>query len=338
MRVGILGAAHVHAEGYAAILAGLEGVELIGFSDPDRGRGEAFAKRHGLPWYPSHEALLDEGLDAAVVATENALHLPAVEAAAARGVHLLVEKPIATRLEDARAMERAVEEAGVLFMTAFPMRFSPALVEARELLASGRLGAVRALVGINHSENPKRHRAWFADPELAGGGAVVDHSVHLADLYRWLLGAEIERVYAEVSNPFDPASRVDTAGLLLLELSGGIPASIDASWSRPPNYPRWGHLKLEVVAERGTLVLDAFAGHLHHWRADDGYQWVGYHPDPTAAMVRAFWEAVKKGTPPPVTFADGLAALKVVLAAYRAAREGRPVELSELGEGPVDPA
>jgi len=228
-------------------------------------------------------------------------------------------------------MQRAVEKTGVRFMTAFPMRFSPALIEARALLASGRLGAVRALVGVNHSENPKR-------PELAGGGAVVDHSVHLADLYRWLLGAEIERVYAEVSNPFDPASPVDTAGLLLLELSGGIPASIDASWSRPPNYPRWGHLKLEIVAERGTLVLDAFAGHLHHWRADDGYQWVGYHPDPTAAMVRAFLDAVAKDRPPPVSFADGLAALKVVLAAYRAADTGRPVALSELGEGPVDPA
>ncbi len=329
MRVGILSFAHVHAEGYAEVLRGLPGVELVGFCDPDDARAGRFARVYGLRRYGSAEALLAEGLDAVAVTSENALHRPLVEAAARAGTAVLVEKPIATTVEDALAMRRAVEAAGVPFMTAFPMRFSPAVRAARAMILEDRIGPVRALVGVNHSENPRRHRAWFADPELAGGGAVMDHTVHLADLYRWFLGEEVAEVYAEISNPFDPEVEVDTAGLLSLRMAGGASASIDASWSRPAHYPRWGHLRIEAVGERGTLVLDAFAGHLHGWTAG-GYRWFGYHPDPARAMWQAFLTSVREEREPPVTWRDGFEAMRVALAAYRSAREGRPVAPAEL--------
>ncbi len=95
--------------------------------------------------------------------------------------------------------------------------------------------------GINHSENPKDHRRWFADKALAGGGAVMDHTVHLADLLRWYFDAEVVEVYAQVDNPFCRTEvEVDSAGLILATLSNGVIASIDCSWSRPRGYPRWG--------------------------------------------------------------------------------------------------
>ena len=332
MRIGILSFAHLHAEGYVASLRRIPGVEIIGFSETDAERGKRFSQALGLRWFWTHEDLLAEEPDAVIVTSENARHRELVELAARAGTHVLCEKPIATTTEDARAMQDAVERAGVRFMTAFPMRFSPAVRAARDTVRSGTLGRVLAVVGINHSENPKHHRAWFAERELAGGGATLDHTVHLADLYRWIFGAEVAAVTAEVANPFDPDVDVDTAGLLLLELENGVSASIDASWSRPAHYPRWGHLKMEIVGEKGTLLVDAFAGHLHVWRSGSGrgYEWVGFHPDPNQGMLEAFVENVRAGGEPPVTWKDGFEALRVALAAYRSAETRAPVAPADL--------
>ena len=332
MRIGILSFAHLHAEGYVQNLRRISGVEVIGFSDTDPERGRRFSQAYGLRWFWTHEDLLAEHPDAVIVTSENARHRELVELAVRSGAHVLCEKPIATRTEDALAMKAAVEAAGVSFMTAFPMRFSPAVEAARAMVAEGALGRVLAVVGVNHSENPKRHRAWFAEKALAGGGATIDHTVHLADLYRWIFGVEVAQVTAEISNPFDPEVDVDTAGLLLLKLENGVPASIDASWSRPPSYPRWGHLKMEIVGEKGTLVLDAFAGHLHVWRRgqERAYEWLGFHPDPNQGMLEAFVDSVRNGTPPPVSWRDGYEALRVVLAAYRSAEQHAPVAPGDL--------
>ncbi len=332
MRIGIMSFAHLHAEGYAQNLRRIPGVELIGFSDTDPERGRRFSHEYGLRWFWTHEDLLAEQPDAVVITSENATRRPLVEMAAAAGAHVLSEKPIATSVADAIAMKKATDAAGVLFMTAFPMRFSPAVASLREMIRSGELGRVLAVVGVNHSENPKHHRAWFAQKELAGGGAVMDHSVHLADLYRWIFATEINDVYARVANPFDPEVDVDTAGLLLLRLADGTPASIDASWSRPAHYPRWGHLKMEVVGEKGAVLLDAFAGHLHVWRRQAGrpYEWLGYHPDPNQGMMEAFVHSVAEKREPPVCWRDGFEAMRVALAAYESAAKGEPVEPGSL--------
>jgi len=332
MRIGILSFAHLHAEGYLANLRRIPGVEIIGFSDADTERSKRIAQKYGVRWFWTHEDLIAAGPDAVIVTSENARHRELVQLAAGARVHVLCEKPIATTTEDALAMKTAVEEAGVKFMTAFPMRFSPAVQAAREMVRSGALGQVLAVVGVNHSENPKHHRSWFVDKELAGGGATMDHTVHLADLYRWMFGVEVGEVTAAISNPFDAEVEVDTAGLLLLKLENGVPASIDASWSRPSNYPRWGHLKMEIVGQKGSLLLDAFAGHLHVWRGAGGrgYEWAGFHPDPNQGMIESFVSSLRAGRQPPVSWNDGFEAMRVALAAYRSAAEGAPVSPADL--------
>ncbi|PZA07333.1 MULTISPECIES: Gfo/Idh/MocA family protein [unclassified Meiothermus] len=331
MRIGMLSFAHLHAEGYQALLRAIPGVELVGFSHEEAEEGRHFAAEYGLRWYPSHQELLAEGLDGVVVCSENARHRELVEMAAEARCHVLCEKPIATRLEDARAMQAACERNGVHFMTAFPMRFAPSAQALRSAIRQGQLGWVYGVNGINHSEIPKAHRAWFADGGLAGGGAVMDHVVHLADLLRWYFGAEATEVYAEVDNLFYPgAVEVDTAGLLLLSLSNGVQASIDCSWSRPTWYPRWGHLKMEVVGERGALVLDAFAQYvtLYARNAPRKVSWVGFGPDPNRGMLEEFVASIRERRPPAVTWNDGYQALRVALAAYESAQAKEPVRLS----------
>lgn len=333
MRIGILSFAHVHADGYVANLRAIPGVNLVGFSDDDRARGAAAAERHGLRHFPRHEALLAEGLDGVIVCSETAHHAEHVALAAAAGAHVLCEKPIEVTVAAALAMRGACERAGVSFMTAFPMRFDPSVAQVRAALAAGELGRLRAVTGINHSENPAGHRAWFAVRALAGGGAVMDHTVHVADLLRSLTGAEVASVAAEIGNPFAPGRvDVDTAGLLSLAMTDGVIASIDCSWSRPTTYPRWGHLRMAFFGDRGSLRLDAFADALTLYAPHGGRNpaWVGFGADPNQAMVAEFVAACRAGRPPAVSWRDGFEALRVALTAYEASERGAAVALASV--------
>jgi predicted dehydrogenase len=330
MRIGILSVAHLHAAGYQANLKGIPGIELVGFSHENAAEGREFSQQFSVPWFPTHQELLSQGLDGAVVCAENARHREVVELAADAGCQVLCEKPIETTLADAEAMKNACEKNGVRFMTAFPMRFAPSTQALRTMIQQGELGKVLGVNGINHSENPSGHRAWFASKELAGGGAAMDHIVHLADLFRWSFGAEVSEVYAEIDNLFYPGKLdVDTAGLLLLTLSNGIQASIDCSWSRPTNYPRWGHLKMEVVGEKGAVLMDSFAQHLTAYSKTGprSPEWVGFGPDPNQPMIQEFVDSIRDQRQPSVTWNDGYQALRVVLAAYESAQKHQPVSL-----------
>jgi UDP-N-acetylglucosamine 3-dehydrogenase len=330
LRVGIMSFAHVHADGYATLLRDHPNVELIGFSEPDPERGRAASSVHGLPWFTTHEALMAQHPDAVIVCCENFGRMELVQLAAAHGAHVLCEKPIEVSLERALAMRDACDAAGVKFMTAFPMRFDTSVLALRDHIRRGDLGRVYGINGVNHSESPHEHRAWFAQKALSGGGAVMDHTVHLVDLYRWFFETEVRNVHAEIGNPFQPhAVDVDTAGLALMTLENEVFASVDCSWSRPSTYPRWGHLKLEVIGERGGVELDAFAQHLQVYsrRNAKNLVWQGWGSDPNAAMLESFFACIRDDTAPAVSWQDGYEALRVALACYDSNERGQPVIL-----------
>lgn len=326
MRIGFLSTAHVHVDAYVGNVRAA-GAEVVGVTDDDAERGVRWASTHAVPWFSSPEQLLDAGVDAVVVCSETVHHRRLVEQAAAAGVAVLCEKPLATNDDDARAIVEVCASAGVPLMTAFPMRFSPPMRECAALLADGALGQVYACTGTNQSVLPTRHGAWFADPELAGGGAIMDHTVHLADILRWYLGEEPVEVYAATNRVLhrDTVS-VETGGLVMLSYPDGVFATIDSSWSRPETYPTWGGLTLELVGERGTIAVDAFSQHLTvHGGPYGQLGWPMWGSDANQAMIDEFIDAVRHGRTPSVTGEDGLAATRVALAAYRSAAGGEPV-------------
>jgi predicted dehydrogenase len=329
-RIGILSFAHLHAEGYQANLKRISEVELVGFSHENQDEGRRFAEEYRLRWFPGHQELLAEGLDGVLVCAENANHRTLVEIAAAAKCQILCEKPIETNLGDAEAIRSVCEMNGVRFMTAFPMRFAPSAQALRSIIKRGELGSILGVNGVNHSEIPIAHRLWFADKNLAGGGAVMDHTVHLVDLFRWCFEAEVVEVYAEVDNLFCPDRlEVDTAGVMLLTLSNGVQASIDCSWSRPTWYPRWGHLKMEVVGDNAAAVMDSFAHYvtLYSRSAPRNPSWVGFGPDPNQGMIEEFVASIREKREPCVNWNDGYQALRVALAAYESAANQVPVKL-----------
>ncbi len=330
MKIGILSFAHLHAEAYIQNVRGLPGVELLGIADEDRTRGEHFANLFEAPLFESYEALLAARPDGVIVCSENTRHRPLVEMAAAAGVHVLCEKPLATSIEDARAMISSCREAGVILMTAFPMRFSAPLMQVKARLAAGDLGRVLCLNTTNQGQMPIAHRHWFVEKELAGGGALMDHIVHLADVFNWWFGLDVAAVYAQSNHIMHAETvEVETGGLVMIKYGDGTFASIDCSWSKPLNYPTWGGLTMELVTERGLVVVDAFNQNLNVYQQEPAAnQWLYWGSDANEAMIADFVEAIRQQRSPAVTGEDGLFALAVTVAACESAASGRPVELN----------
>ncbi len=329
LKIGIFSFAHMHAASYAQALQASPDTELVGIADPDPARGQAMAAQFGTTYFSSETALLDQELNGAVITSENVQHRRLVEAAAGAGVKaILCEKPLAATTEDARAMVAACAVAGASLATAFPCRYSPAFQRLREQVQSGAIGEVLAIRGTNHGKMPG---GWFVDTSLSGGGAVIDHTVHVADLNRLLLGQEAAEVYAEIGHGFYHQAWEDT-GFLSIGYTGGVFATLDTSWSRPPSFPTWGDVTLQVVGTEGVLDLDMFAQNLIHYEGQaggSGAAWDHWGSGTDAGLVADFLRlAAGQAAPDLATGEDGLRALAVAEAAYKSAALGEPVAVA----------
>ncbi len=328
MTIALMSFAHLHAESYLPRLLADPSVQVVGAADDDAARGQAGAAKFGVPYFDSYEALLAQRPEAVLVCSENARHRAHVELAAAAGAHVLCEKPLAPTSADAQAMVAACQRAGVTLMTAFPMRYSTPLLEVKARLDAGDLGRVYSFAATNQGRLPAS-RPWFVDPALSGGGAVMDHTVHVADVLRWYLASEVVEVYAVTTSLLYPHLPVETGGLLSLSFANGVFATLDCSWSRPPYYVAWGNVAFEMITDRGAVLVDAFRQNLTVYRHDlqrpNAAHWGS---DADQAMLADFLGAVREARPPRVTGLDGLRATEVVEAAYASARSGQPVKIS----------
>lgn len=323
LKIALLSCAHTHAAAYAGILGAREDVELV-VANPD-GFGDVPAPRVVGSYEEAFDAF-PGGPDAVVVTSANAHHKELVLEAARRGVHVLCEKPLATTVSGAEEMVAACRAAGVVLMTAFPVHFSPAVEALRTAVEAGSLGEIVGLTGTNNGKLPQG-RDWFTDVALSGGGCLVDHTVHVAQILDAILG-EPETVRA-VANRILSADRAgegaETGGLVTLTYPSGVVATIDCSWSMPDDGPTWGGLTLQALGTGGQLTVDAFADHV----GGPG-QWIPYGPDLDALLLEAFLAAVRAGTAQEPTGEAGLRTVRVVAAAQRSVATGEAVRVAEV--------
>ncbi len=326
VRIAMISFAHVHALGYAACVRAIPNAELVAITDDDSERGHRAAEQFGATFEPDLDTLLArDDIDAVIICSENEHHKRLTIAAAKAGKHVLCEKPLATTVEDAQAMIDACNQHRVKLQTAFPVRFNVATVALRDAVRSGKIGAPLAVNARNPGTCPM---SWFVEPELAGGGAVIDHTVHVVDALRWIFDAEFTDVYAEIDTRIYDIPADDT-GLLMLTMSNGVPVSLDTSWSRPTNWPIWGGVEIDVIGEEGVLSLNAYADVIEMAEINGpSFTWESTQASGDPEMVSAFVDAVRNDTPPPVTGEDGLRAVQVALGAYESARTHAPVRLA----------
>jgi predicted dehydrogenase len=321
VRLGLAGVAHLHAASYVVNAKSLPNCEITGVWDQDPERAKAFCANYGGTPEADRAALMARS-DAVAVCSENARHAELSVAASQAGLHVLCEKPLATTVEDGERMVEAARKAGKLLMTAFPCPFAPAFERLAAKVRDGEIGRVVAVCATNRGTCPFD---WFVQTDLSGGGAMIDHTVHVADLLRRLLGSEPVRVTAMTGNRTYGQTWEDTA-MLTVEFADGVFATIDSSWSRPKVYKTWGDVTMNVVGERGVIEMDMFGQELSRYRpGEKTHQVIGFGSNFDRAMIVEFLAAIEEGRAPRVTGEDGLAAAKVAFAGYASARTGQPV-------------
>jgi predicted dehydrogenase len=343
IRVALLSYAHTgHAVGYSHALNRLDGVEFAAIYDEDVDRGRTMATRFGVPDYHAEldVVLSRDDIQAVVVCSATNTHAQLVTAAARAGKHVLCEKPIATTIADARAMIAACDAASVQLHIPFVLRFFPMVQRAKQMIEAGEIGTIYGMLGGNRGIPPlaPAYPAWITDPVRAGGGALMDHSVHVTDVMRYLSGAEATSVFAECGTLFRDELQVDDGAILLVTFDEEIAASVDPSWCIPKVNPFHYDFYLRILGSDGLIVLDEGRSSLQVTRPgndDRTFVLESFGPDADLDAVRHFIDCVRRGehAPPAATGVDGLRALEIALAGYESARSGQPVAITDVAGG-----
>jgi predicted dehydrogenase len=321
LRVGILSVAHMHVWSYVDALNKHPQADIVGAWDDDAERIAKFCAATEIRQYEDLEELLDN-VDAVVIASANTAHVLLAQRAAAKGRHILCEKPLVTTEDDAKAMLEIAEHVKV--MTAFPCRYAPSFTRLVERVKAGDIGPIKAICATNRGRCPFD---WFVQKELSGGGAMIDHTVHVADLLRALLGEEPMRVQAQTGNNMYGQDWEDTA-MLTIEFPKGVFATLDSSWSRPQSYKTWGDVTMNVVGEQGVIELNMFGQEIDRYA--DGkvtHTLAGYGSNLDSALVDDFVRCCIEDEPSPISAFDGVQAARVAIAGYRSAAAGQPVSI-----------
>lgn len=323
VKVGIMSFAHMHALGYAAAVNTLATAELAAVWDDDPKRGRKMAKEFNTKFIADRGTFLKSGLDAVIITSENVKHREMVEAAADAGLWILCEKPLATTVADAKAMVAACKKAKVGLGTAFPCRYIAPLVALKEQVGAGELGEIYAASCTNNGSMPG---GWFANPKLSGGGATMDHTVHVVDVLRWITGKEFTKVYCEMGNVIHKSLGTDDVGSVHLEMEGGVKVSHIASWNRAKTFPTWGDVTFELVGENGVARVDGFRQKIDvYCDTAKKAEWVYWGGNCDLGLVGDFVSSVIERRQPAITGVDGLRAVEVTVAAYKSAKTGRMV-------------
>ncbi|MGH0054314.1 MAG: Gfo/Idh/MocA family protein [Sphaerochaetaceae bacterium] len=322
MRVAVLGVAHVHANQLLEISKSKDCFQIVGIWDHDENRAKAFSEKYRVPYVPDMEELLDKDLAGVFVFSENIFHKPLCLQALKKVKNILCEKPLATTVSDAQEIVDACTASSVNLRLAYNNRFTNAAVQAKELINSGIIGRITGLSGTNHGNNPG---GWFVDVKLSGGGSMIDHTVHLADLAYWITGYKPVSVYAANSTVFNDIQCED-CGSMIIELEGSIPFTIDFSWSRPKGFPVNGDNKLQIDGTKGTCLIDN-RGEVLEQMEKGVYSISSYSKNAYDEMLDDFARSIKGDFAWGATGAEGIESVKVVEAAYQSCRSGEKVAI-----------
>ncbi|MFC5703404.1 Gfo/Idh/MocA family protein [Cohnella faecalis] len=326
LKVGMLSFAHGHAFSYLYELMRMPNVEVVGIADRDRERVSAVLEQYKLPYFSDYRELIGSDVEAVIICSENAYHTEMAVEAARQGKHILCEKPLGIGIPEMDQMIREAKANGVQLMTAFPCRFVPAVVEAKKAIDKGEIGKVVAIRGTNRGTKPAE--PWFTNKELSGGGAVLDHTVHVTDLMNWFMSdSRVCEVYALAETLYHDID-VDDAGMVHMRYDNGVIAVLDPSWSRPKSYPTWGDVTMEIVGTEGSISVDCFKQSFDLYRDEVmKANWSYFGDSMDHYMLKAFVDAIFSDSPVPVSGEDGKLSAVVALAAYNSAALGQPVKL-----------
>jgi len=344
VRVAILGTGAIsrrHRDGWLAA-----GAEVNAVCDVDGASLERAAREWGVERrYRDFTAMFDDGdIDVVSIAAPTAVHHPATLAAAARGIHVLVEKPVALSLELADAMIEACRRAGVLLQVNHQLRSGGPARRAGEILAAGGIGRITYVrLRQAHDWAGLGVRPSFATQASSGGGTLLDNGCHLMDLARFF-GGRVEEVFARTARLQYDVEVEDTA-VVSLRFEDGALGTVETAWTATgweEGFWIYGtEGALECTNRFGPPVLR------HSYRGSPGTTWgetdvTTYDfagEGPHTRHIGAFMAALRGERAVACSGEDGREAVRLVLRAYESAALGRPLAVTEgVAEGVATPA
>jgi UDP-N-acetylglucosamine 3-dehydrogenase len=296
LRVGVIGVG-VMGSNHARVLAELPGVKLVGVADPDRKRCDQVARSLGCASFSDAGDLMRRGVDAVTIAAPTHLHREIAIDCAGRGIHVLVEKPIASTVEESRAIVAAARRAGVTLMVGHVERFNPAVQSIKRAIKDQNILSIAIT------------RVGPFPPRMSNVGVVIDLAVHDIDLIRWFTDSEIVEIQPQTSSAV--AEREDIA-LLQFRTASGVLAHINTNWLTPFK-ARTIHIATRdkyLIGDLLTLQVTECFG----FQPDGSYSMrhlsVGY-AEPLRSELVAFVNAIRSGETPAVTGEEAVASLEI---------------------------
>ena len=338
VHVGLIGAGNI-SDTHARALRAMSGMEIVAVYAPTLAHAEQFAARHGGTAHDSLETMLAQRpLDMVVIGTPSGLHADHGIAAATRGLHVLVEKPIDVTTARADALIGAAEKSGVTLGVIFQDRLKPGVQRMKALVEAGRLGRpILANARVKWYRPPSYYAGsrWRGTRALDGGGALINQGVHTVDLLLWLLGP-VRRVFARTITGLHAIEVEDTA-VAVLEFSNGAVGTLEAATSASPGYSR----QIELTGTNGTIKLDGddlAAIDLQDVRDDERpagpaaptVSATSAVVADTSAHTRVFEDfvgALARGGVPACDGRSGRHSTALIEAIYQSARAGQPVDV-----------
>jgi len=330
IHVGLIGAGNI-SQTHARAAAAIPGVSVAAVHGANGAKARELAASHGAAAYDSLDAFLDhKPMDMVVIGSPSGVHAAQGVAAARRGLHVLVEKPIDVTTERADELIAAAEESGVRLGVLFQDRLKPGIVKLKQLVDSGGLGrvlSVSARVPWYRPPDYYRLSRWRGTAALDGGGALMNQGIHTVDLLLWVLG-DVIRVQARTATLLHEIESEDTA-LALLEFASGAAGVLEASTATYPGYPR----RVEITGTEGTAVLEhdrLVSADLRTPRPElvgDGGDANASASSPVVSdasghqrLIEDFLRAIETGSRPACDGHEGRRSVELVEAIYRSAR------------------
>jgi len=314
IRVAVIGAGGIAGAHLRAYSTQAERCQIVGVADVDEGAAKARAAEYGGQAFADGVTMLEQlQPDAVSICTPPKFRIPFVEAAAARGIAVLCEKPPARTLAETQAIVDAMR--GQLLQFAFCHRFHPPLNAAQDLIRSGKLGELVQIENRFAFRFARAGKSWFTDAHIAGGGILIDTLVHSIDIFRALTGQEIDAAQACLSSTL-PIEVEDSASLLVRS-SGGVLGTLNCSWVTPVS-----DSFVRIHGSEGGAVIDYNAAAGLRYKLADDAEWTEMQsdaPDRFTQQAAHFLDCVEGKASPLVSGEDGLAVMRVIEAAYESA-------------------
>jgi UDP-N-acetyl-2-amino-2-deoxyglucuronate dehydrogenase len=340
IHVGLIGAGNISGT-HARAVGEIPGAAVAAVYSRTHAHAEALAAQYQARAFDALDAFLEHRpLDLVIVGSPSGVHADQAIAAARRGLHVLVEKPIDVTSARADALVAEASRAGVTLGVIFQDRFKPDIVRLKSLVDEGRLGKpILATASVKWYRPPSYYATsdWRGTRALDGGGALINQGVHTVDLLLWLFGP-VRRVSGRLATQLHKIEVEDTA-VAVLEFANGAVGTIEATTAAYPGYPR----RVELTGSNGTATLEgdtlvafdvsASAHTIDVARRRDRPPENAASPvvsDVSAhrAVIEDFMRAVQNGGRPCCDGREGRRSVDVIEAIYQASRTGAPVDVA----------